>query len=231
MRGCMRKIVIVFLGALAPAAAHAADTSKPFQWSASFSASTSTLLNSEVIDKPQYGLTLQGRQGATLLGAEFHTANASPSIGTDSEDKVYLAYDQHLKPLDLRYQVTWKTYPGTRRGLNNQGTVWQVSASHRFFGVSVSLGTEYTDADYSTTRKSYAVDATLSRGLLPGLSGWISLQHKRQLGSVDFTNTNIGLYYQATPKIGFSTSVNTWHGFAPWGRDHPSLSVSLSRRL
>ena len=227
----MRRIVIVFLTGLLPVTAHAAAKPKPFQWSASLSASTSTLLNSEVIDKPQYGLTLQGHEGATSFGAELRTARAANTVGTDSEDRFYVAYSQRLKPFSLHYQVTWKLYPGTRPGLNDQGTVWQVSASRPVFGVNVSLGAEYTDEDYSTTRKSYGFDASLSRSLLPKLSGWISVQHKREWGSVDYTNTNIGLYYQATSKIGVSTSVNTWHAFAPWGRDHPTLSLSLSRRL
>ena len=218
---------ILCLG-LVPGAA-CAGAPPPFHISASLSASTSTELNSEIIQKPQYGISLQGYQGPTFLGAEIRTARSS--LGTDSEDKFFVGLEQKLKPFSLRYQVTWKLYPGTKPGYNDSGLVYQVSASHPLFGVNCSLGAEYTGEDYSTTRKSYGYNVSLSRGLAPKLSGWISVQHKRNWGSVDYTNTNIGLYYQATPKIGFSTSVNTWHAFASWGRDHPSLSISLSRRL
>ncbi len=225
----MRKVVIVIIAALSPMAAHAADKSQAIHWSASLSASTSSVLNSEVIQKPQFGFNLSGHEGATFFGAEARTARSS--LGTDSEDKFYLGYEQRLKPVSLRYEVTYKVYPGTKPGYNDSGVLWQVSASHPFFGVNCSLGADYTGEDYATTRRSYGYSASLSRGLAPKLSGWISVSHRRNWGSVDYTNTNIGLYYQLTGKIGVSTSVNTWHAFASWGRDHPSLSISLSRRL
>ncbi len=224
----MRFAAVVLGVLLLPGMARAADKTG-FNWSASLSASTSTTLNSEIIQKPQYGFSLSGHKGTIALGADIRTARSS--IGTDSEDKFYARAEQKLKPFDLHYEVTYRVYPGTLPGYHDSGLTYSVSASRSFLGVSCSLGADYTGEDYSTTRKAVGYSVSLGRGLAPKLSGWISVAHKRQWGSVDYTNTNIGVYYQATSKIGVSTSVNTWHAFAPWGRDHPSLSVSLSRRL
>ena len=80
-------------------------------------------------------------------------------------------------------------------------------------------------------RKAYGVNASIRRGLAKKLSGWVSLSYRKQWGSVDFLNTNVGLYYQMTDKLGLATSVNNWHAYADWNVDRPTLSVSLSRRL
>ena len=207
----------------------AADAN-PLHLSASVSASTSTVINDIVFNKPQYGANLDGWYGHSSFGVNIASAY-SGNNGTDHQDKYFVAYDQKLVPFDLKYQVTLKTYPGTREGLNDNGVDYAVTASQSVDGISYSFGVDYTGEDYTTTRKSYGFNVSLGHSFAPKLSGWLSISHHHQFGSVDYTNTNLGLYYSLNSKMGVSTSINNWHAYADWGRDRPSLSISLSRRL
>ena len=191
--------------------------------------STSTVINGQVAPKPQYGVDLSGEKGRWSLQAKVATIDSW--VGADSEDRVTLSYNQPLKPFSLKYQVQYKMYPGTRAGYNATGTSYQVSASKSWHGVNYGIGAEYSDADYASIRKSYGINLSLGHSFMPKLSGWLSVAHHHQFGSADYTNTNVGLYYQVTRKIGLSTSVNLYHAYASWNVDHPTLSVGLSRRL
>ncbi len=216
---------------IAPLLAAPALAENPLHLSGSISASTSTVINGIVFNRPQYSGNIGGWYGHTTFGANIASAYSGGNSGTDHQDKYFVAYEQKLAPISVKYEVTLKTYPGTRDGLTDQGIDYAVTASHPIAGVNVALGVDYTGEDYSTTRKSYGFNASLSRGLLPKLSGWLSVSHHHQFGSVDYTNTNLGLYYQLTSKLGVSTSINNWHAYAEWAHDRPTLSLSLSRRL
>ena len=220
-------ILSLMLFALATPVAAAPD----LHLSASVNASTSTVINGIVFNRPQFGANLEGHHGNLSFGANIASAYSGGNNGTDHQDKYVVAYDQRLKSLNLKYQVMLKTYPGTRAGLTDHGIDYAVTASHSVKGVNFGLGVDYTDKDYATTRKSYGINLSLGHSFMPKLSGWLSVSHHHQFGSVDYTNTNLGLYYQATAKMGVSTSLNNWHAYAAWGRDRPTLSISLSRKL
>ena len=202
-----------------------------FHWSASVNASTSTVMNDIVLNRAQLGGRLEGRLGNLLVEGSIASAYSGGSSGTDHQDRYLVSYDQRMKPFNLRYQVTLKEYPGTRDGLNDHGIVYGVTASRKLLGLNLGLGLDYSNEDYATIRKSYGMNLSVSRSLAKGLSGWFSVSHHHQFGNVDYTNTNLGIYYQVTSKTGISTSINNWHGYARWNHDRPTLSVSLSRRL
>ncbi|ESQ86996.1 hypothetical protein ABAC460_21690 [Asticcacaulis sp. AC460] len=231
----MRATLIFVLLISFAAPAYAEDAAPPSWWdqkihtSASIGISTSGTINGEINRKPRLSLNLSGNKGRMTFGARHETADSYS--GTDSENRFHVAWRQDNKLANLNYQVMYKTYPGTRPGLTDEALLYQVSASRSLKGINYGLGLEYTNADYATTRKSYGLNLSVSRSFLPKLSGWLSVSHKKQWGSVDYTNANIGLYYQATPKIGVATSINNWHAYADWAVDRPTLSVSLSRRL
>lgn len=238
----MRSRVLItptlFLSAaiVAPVAVHAASAAtpdeiwnQPAKWHASVGVSTSGVINGMVFRKPQWSLDISGRKQDIYFGSTLRTVESH--IGTDSEDKFFVGYNQKLKPFTLRWQATYRIFPGTQARYTDNSLLYQVTASREVLGFNASAGAEYTDHDYSEVRKSYGVNASLSRGLLPKLSGWLSVSYRRQWGGVDYTNTNLGLYYQLTDRLGVATSVNNWHAYASWNVDRPTLSVSLSRRL
>ena len=199
--------------------------------SAAVNASTSTVINGIVFNRPQFGANVEGHHGNVSFEASIASAYSGGNNGTDHQDKYIVAYYQRLKPFNLKYEVMLKTYPGTRAGLNNHGIDYAVTASHSVKGVNFGLGFDYTNKDYSTTRKSYGINLSLGHSFMSKLSGWLSVSHHHQFGSVDYTNTNMGLYYQLSSKFGVSTSINNWHAYADWNHDRPTLSISLSRKL
>lgn len=198
-------------------------------WSGAVSLTTSSVINGMVTNKPEFGLTLNGGKGKAFWGARMTTANSGN--GTDSQNSVFAGYSQPIKAYTLRYQFTHKAYPGTYDHLRDEGNIHQVTVSRNLRGVNYSAGLEYSDRDYTQVRKSYGASLSVSRGLTKKLSGWASVMHKHQVGAVDFTNVNVGVYYQLTSRIGVSTSVNNWHAYADWAEDRPTLSVALSRKL
>jgi len=228
MRYFLASVLLLFC----PLTAHAGDAGswgKPVSLQASLSASTSGVINGVINRKPQLTLNLGGQKGDLNFGASAQTVDSN--IGTDYQDQFYLAYNQKLAPVSLRWQVMYKTYPGTPSPYTDQALDYQVSASRSLLGINTSVGVEYTNDDYTTIRKSYGLNLSLGRGLLKKMYGWLSISHKHNFGSVDYTNTNIGIAYQLTSKIGVSTSINDWHAYADWAEDHPSFSVSINRKL
>jgi hypothetical protein len=236
----MRYWLLPALLVLSPLAAHAGDKpasngdpnavwNQPAHWQAQISASTSGVINGIVMRKPQLAFDLSGRKNDFYFGA--HSQTAESYVGTDYENRFFVGYTQQLNPVSLRYQVTWKTYPGTPTQYTDQALDYQVTASRNLMGLNTSLGVEYTDEDYTTIRKSYGLNLSLGRSLIKKMYGWLSVSHKHNTGSVDYTNTNIGVAYQLTDKIGVSTSVNNWHAYADWAEDHPTFSISINRKL
>lgn len=205
-----------------------AETGK-IHWSGAISMTTSSVINGMVTNKPEFGLALNGSKGRAFWGGRMTTANSGN--GTDSQDSLFAGYTLPVKSFDLRYQFTHKAYPGTREGLRDEGNIHQMTLSRGFKGVNYAAGLEYSDRDYIQVRKSYGASLSASRGLTKKLSGWASVMHKHQIGAVDFTNVHVGVYYQLTPRIGVSTSVNNWHAYADWAEDRPTLSLALSRKL
>jgi hypothetical protein len=179
--------------------------------------------------KPQLGFNLSGEKAAAFYGASISTVDNN--LGSDSQDQFYAGFRQSLGRTTIRYQATWRAYPGTLPLYNASGLTWQVAASRRLLGVNASLGADYSDADFANVRKSYGLNGSLSHGLMKNMSGWLSLSYHKQWGGVDSLNTNIGVWYQMTPKMGFSASVNNWHAYASWNHDRPTLSVAISRTL
>lgn len=220
-----------------PVAAHAgaanddpnAVWNQPANWQAQIALSTSGVINGVINRTPQLSASLSGRKSDLYFGANAQTADSN--IGTDSQDQLYLGYNQQLKPVALRWQLTYKTYPGTPSPYTDQALDYQVTASKNLLGLNTSLGVEYTNADYTTIRKSYGLNFSLGRGLLKKMYGWLSISHRHNTGSVDYTNTNIGVAYQLTDKLGVSTSINDWHAYASWAEDHPTFSISINRKL
>jgi len=202
---------------------------QPAHWQAQISASTSGVINGIVMQKPQLAFDLSGRKSDFYFGA--HSQTAESYVGTDYENHLYVGYTQQFNPVSLRYQVTWKTYPGTPSQYTDQALDYQVTASRNLLGLNTSLGVEYTDEDYTTIRKSYGLNLSLGRSLIKKMYGWLSVSHKHNTGSADYTNTNIGVAYQLTDKLGVSTSVNNWHAYADWAEDHPTFSISINRKL
>jgi len=224
----MRATILPLL-LLLPATSALAENN-PLHLSASVNASTSTVINGIVFNRPQFSGNLDGWHGHTSFGVNIASAYSGNNNGTDHQDRYFVAYEQRLKPVTLKYQVTYKNYPGTRAGLTDHGVTYGVTASHGFKGLSVGLGVDYTDTDYTTIRKSYGLNLSLGHSF-GKLSSWLSVSHHHQFGSVDYTNTNMGVYYPLSPKMGMSASINNWHAYADWNHDRPTLSLSLSRRL
>ncbi len=202
---------------------------KPASLRASISLSTSAVINGVIMKKPQLGLNLSGEKADAFYGASISTVDNN--LGSDSQDQLYAGYRQSLGKVQIRYQASYRAYPGTLDQYTDSSLVYQVTASRSFFGVGTSLSAEYSDADFANVRKSYGVNGSVSHGLMKNMSGWMSLSYHKQWGGVDSLNTNIGLWYQVTPKMGLSASVNNWHAYASWNRDRPTLSVGISRTL
>ncbi len=160
------RFAVVFLSAiLLPGVACAGVKAAISNWSASLSASTSTQLNSEIIQKPQYGFSLSGRKGLAFLGADLRTAHSG--IGTDSEDKFFAGVEQKLKPFTLRYELTYRVYPGTLPGYHDSGLTYSVNASRSFLGVSCSLGAGLYRRGLFDDTKALGYSVSLGRGLAP----------------------------------------------------------------
>lgn len=224
----MKSCVIIPLVSLCLPSVALADADK-VHWSGAISLTTSSVINGMVTNKPEFGLSLNGGKGRAYWGAR--TTTASSGNGTDSQNSLFAGYNLPVKSFNVRYQFTHKAYPGTYDHLRDEGNIHQVSVSRTVKGTNYAVGMDYSDRDYTQVRKSYGASLSVSRGLTKKLSGWASVLHKHQVGAVDFTNVNVGLYYQLTPRIGVSTSVNNWHAYADWAEDRPTLSVALSRKL
>ncbi len=232
----MRYFVYVSLIALAPGIAWAQNNpgdanpwQKPASLRASISLSTSAVINGVVMKRPQLGFNLSGEKAALYYGASVATVDNN--LGSDSQDQLYAGYRQSLGKISIRYQATYRSYPGTLAQFNDSGLTYQVTASRSLLGVNASLGAEYSDTDFANVRKSYGLNGSISHGLIKNMSGWLSLSYHKQWGGVDSLNTNIGLWYQMTPKLGISASVNNWHAYAAWNHDRPTLSLGISRTL
>ncbi len=223
----MRAVILTF-ALLLPAMPALAEN--PLHLEASVNASTSTVINGIVFNRPQYGAHLDGAHDRFHFGASIETAYSGNS-GADHQDKYFVTYQQSFKPIDVRYEVLVKSYPGTRAGLNDYGVTYGVTASRNMAGFNVGLGVDYTGEDYTTVRKSYGVNLSLGHSLGHKVSSWLSISHHHQFGSVDYTNTNMGIYYSLSSKVGVSASINDWHAYADWNHDRPTLSISVSRRL
>lgn len=234
---CWLLLVLLASPIVSPVAAHAGDANddpnavwnQPANWQAQLSLSTSGVINGVINRKPQLGFDVSGRKSDLYFGAHAQTADSN--VGTDYEDRLFVGYTQKLDPVSLRWQLTYKTYPGTPAQYTDQALDYQVTASKNLLGLNTSLGVEYTNADYTTVRKSYGLNFSLGRSLLKKMYGWLSISHKHNTGSVDYTNTNIGVAYQLTDKIGVSTSINDWHAYASWAEDHPTFSIAINRKL
>ena len=232
----MRYLLCISLLALVPGLAWAEGNpgdpdywQKPATLRASISLSTSAVINGIIMKKPQLGFNLSGEKADAFYGAGISTVDNN--LGSDSQDQFYAGYRQHLGKTTIRYQANYRLYPGTLDQYTKAGLIYQVTASRTFSGIGTSLGMEYSDHDFANVRKSYGLNGSISRGLLKNMSGWLSLSYHKQWGGVDSLNTNIGLWYQMSPKMGFSASVNSWHAYASWNRDRPTLSVGISRTL
>ena len=232
----MRYLVCIPLLALVPGLAWAEGNpgdpdywQKPATLRASISVSTSEVINGVIMKKPQLGFNLSGEKATTFYGASISTVDNN--LGSDSQDQFYGGFRQKLGKTTLRYQATYKTYPGTLEQYTDSGLIYQIAASREVFGIGTSLGVEYSDKDFANVRKSYGLNGSISHGLMKNMSGWLSLSYHKQWGGVDSLNTNMGIWYQMTPKMGFSASVNNWHAYASWNHDRPTLSVGISRTL
>ena len=232
----MRYFACVSLVALLPGMAWAQNNpgdanpwQKPASLRASVNLSTSAVINGVVMKRPQLSLNLSGEKAALYYGGSLATVDNN--LGSDSQDQLYAGYRQSLGKISLRYQATYRSYPGTLAQFNDSGLMYQVTASRNLLGLNTSLGVEYSDADFANVRKSYGLNGSISRGLIKNMSGWLSLSYHKQWGGVDSLNTNIGLWYQMTPKLGLSARVNNWHAYAAWNRDRPTLSLGISRTL
>ncbi len=221
---------LIALTGLLIAAATPALAENPLHLEASVSASTSTVINGIVFNRPQYGAHVEGSHDQIHFGASIESAYSGNS-GADHQDKYFVTYEQNLKPIHLRYEVLVKSYPGTRDGLTDHGVTYGVTASRSLAGFNVGLGVDYSDTDYTTIRKSYGMNLSLGHSLGLKMSSWLSISHHHQFGSVDYTNTNMGVYYSLSSKMGVSASINNWHAYAAWNHDRPTLSLSLSRKL
>lgn len=224
----MKSCVIIPIVCLCVPAAALADGDK-VRWSGAISLTTSSVINGMVTNKPEFGLTLNGSKGRAFWGGRMTTANSGN--GTDSQNSLFAGYSVPVKAYELRYQFTHKAYPGTYAHLRDEGNIHQVTVSRSLKGTRYAAGLEYSDRDYTDVRRSYGASLSASRALTKKLSGWASVMHKHQVGAVDFTNVNVGVYYQLTSRIGVSTSINNWHAYADWAEDRPTLSVALSRKL
>jgi len=233
----MRYLLCIPLLTLAPglACAQGSNPGDPDYWQkpatlrASISVSTSAVINGIIMKTPQLGFNLSGEKATAFYGAGISTVDNN--LGSDSQDQVYAGFRQPLGKTTIRYQVTWRAYPGTLPQYNDSGLTYAVTASRSLFGVHTSLGADYSGRDFANVRKSYGLNGSLSHGLMKNMSGWLSLSYHKQWGGVDSLNTNIGVWYQMTPKMGLSASVNNWHAYASWNRDRPTLSVGISRTL
>jgi len=233
----MRYLVCISLLALAPGLAWAQGGNpgdpdywqKPATLRASISLSTSAVINGVIMKKPQLGFNLSGEKASAFYGASISTVDNN--LGSDSQNQFFGGFRQSLGKTSIRYQATYRVYPGTLPQYNDSGLTYQVTASRTLFGVGTSLGLDYSDSDFARVSKSYGVNGSLSHSLLKNMSGWLSLSYHKQRGGVDSLNTNIGIWYQMTPKMGLSASVNNWHAYASWNRDRPTLSVGISRTL
>jgi hypothetical protein len=148
---------------------------------------------------PQAAVRLETEAQGLTWGAWI--GNIVTSEGADAEAHLYVRLDREIGAARVALTAFHKSFPGTRPGVQDAHSEFQVDLRHSAGPVTLRHRLEYAPDGYSGVRQAWWAETAATIDVAPRLAASAAVGRRKQVGSADYAAWNAGLEYELTDAV------------------------------
>lgn len=158
---------------------------------------------------PQYIAGAQVNFGKLFIGTLYKSMRDKKS-GVDNQIQAILGYSTNLQGYDVTARAFYKQYNGTKPGIHNEFTEYEVNVAKKLASATTGrLTLAYSPNNYATNNTATYAEVGLDQKITPKLTLMVANGFRHNQNSVDYTDYLVGARYALTKTFNASLTFTT----------------------